>query len=104
MRLSQLQKYILLSVLGTKAKYKRNSLLRFYNKQRKPPKKDDQQGIITKSLERLIDKGLMVGYGRRTPEKWFIDEVRLTGKGRKEARKLFGRQQLLPLRLKKLKK
>jgi len=104
MRLSHLQKYILLSVLGTKAKYKRNSFSKFYNKQKRPPKKEDQQGIITKSLERLIDKGLMVGYGRRTPEKWFIDEVRLTGKGRKESRKLFGQQQSLPLRLKKIKK
>lgn len=104
MRLSSLQKYILLSVLGTKAKYKRNSFFRFYNKQKKPPKKDDQQGIITKSLERLIGKGLMVGYGRRTPEKWFIEEVRLTGKGRKEARKLFGQQQVLPLHLRKIKK
>lgn len=104
MRLSNLQKFILLSVLGTKTNYKRNLFHRFYNKQKKPPKKDDQQGIITRSLERLIDKGLMIGYGRRTPEKWFFDEVRLTSKGRKEARKLFGQQQALPLRLKKRKK
>jgi len=104
MRLSTLQKYILLSVLGIKAKYKRNSFLKFYDKQKKPPKKDDQQGIITRSLERLIDKGLMIGYGRRTPEKWFIDEIRLTGKGRKEARRLLGKQQALPLHLRKVKK
>lgn len=104
MRISQLQKYILLSIYGTKGQFKRNQLFRFYNKQKKPPKKEDQQGIITRSLERLIDKGLMIGYGRRTPEKWFIDEVRLTNIGKREAKKLFGRQQTLPLRLKKSKK
>jgi len=104
MRLSQLQKYILLSIYGTKGKFKRNQLFRFYNKQKKSPKKEDQQGIITKSLERLIDKGLMIGYGRQTPEKWFIDEVRLTSRGKREAKKLFGQQQALPLRLKKVKK
>jgi hypothetical protein len=104
MRLSKLQKYILLSVYGTKGQFKRNQFFRFYNKQKKSPKKEDQHGIITKSLERLIDKGLMIGYGRRTPEKWFIDEVCLTSKGKREARKLFGKQQALPLCLKKAKK
>ena len=53
---------------------------------------------ITKSLERLIDKGLMIGYGRRTPEKWFIDEVQLTPAGRRAARITLGEQQRLPLK------
>lgn len=104
MRLSQLQKYILLSIYGTKGKFKRNQFFRFYNKQKKPPKKGDQQSIITKSLERLIDKGLMIGYGRRTPEKWFIDEVKLTVRGKKAVKKLYGKQQVLPLKLKIAKK
>lgn len=103
MKLSQLQKYILLNSVGLKGKLKRSQLLKFYEKQKSPPKKADQQGIVTKSLERLIEKGLMIGYGRRTPEKWFIEEVRLTGQGQREARKLFGQQQVLPLHLKKLK-
>jgi hypothetical protein len=59
---------------------------------------------MTKSLERLIDKGLMIGYGRRTPEKWFIDEIRLTDVGKKAARKLLGQQQKLPLPVKRIKK
>jgi len=104
MRLSSLQKYILINLFGSKGKSKRTQLLRFYDKQKKPPKKEDQQGIMTKSLERLIDKGLMIGYGRRTPEKWFIDEVGLTAKGKKEARKLMGQQQRLPLPVKRIKK
>ena len=104
MRLSSLQKYILINLLGSKGKSKRNQLLRFYDKQKNPPKKEDQQGIMTKSLERLIGKGLMIGYGRRTPEKWFINEVSLTAKGKKETRKLMGQQQRLPFLIKKVKK
>lgn len=104
MKLSRLQKYILHSTHGTKVIHKRKQFFIYYDKQKKPPKKMDQQGTITRSLERLIDKGLMIGYGRRTPEKWFIDEVKLTSQGRTEAKKLHGRQQSLPLGLKKVKK
>ncbi len=103
MRLSSLQKYILLSLVGARGNCKRSQLMRFYDKQKDPPKKIDQHGILTKSLERLIDKGLMIGYGRRTPEKWFIDEVRLTSRGTREAKKLFGKQQVLSFTLKKAK-
>ena len=101
MKLSKLQKFILIESLGAKGKSKRKSLLKFYDKQKSPAKKEDQQNIITQSLERLIDKELMIGYGRRTPHKWFIDEIKLTAKGRKQARSLFGKQQSLPLRLKR---
>lgn len=53
--------------------------------------------VITKALERLIDRGLLVGYGMRTKEKWFIKDVRLTPEGRRAARKVVGTQQRLPL-------
>jgi hypothetical protein len=101
MRLSSLQKYILINLLGSKGKAKHSQFLKFYEKQKSQPKKEDQHGILTKSFERLIDKGLMIGHGRRTAEKWFFDEVSLTGKGKKEARKLMGQQQRLPLLMKK---
>ncbi|MFH0804828.1 MAG: hypothetical protein V1916_01375 [Patescibacteria group bacterium] len=97
MKLSQLQKYILRASAGTAAKTKRSVLLRYYDRQAKATQKEDQQGILTRSVERLIDKGLAIGYGRRTQEKWFIDEVRLTDLGRREARKLRGQQQTLPM-------
>ena len=103
MKLSKLQKFILLESLGRKGIFKRNTLLKFYDKQKTPAKKEERQKIITKSLESLIDKELMIGYGRRTPHKWFIDEIKLTAKGRKKAKSLFGKQQALPLRLKKSK-
>ncbi|MEA1980819.1 MAG: hypothetical protein U9N54_07585 [candidate division Zixibacteria bacterium] len=104
MRLSQLQKYILLSTYGAKKKIKRVGLLKFYDKQKNKPKKEDQQGIVTRSIESLIEKGLMIGFGRRTPEKWFIEEVKLTGKGKQQVKKFFGEQQVLPFKLKQVKK
>ena len=70
---------------------------RAYEKQKEKPNKKDQADTITKSVESLIDKGFMVGYGVRTPKKWYIEEVRLMSKGRKLARKLLGEQQQLPL-------
>ncbi|MDP2684132.1 MAG: hypothetical protein Q8P20_03675 [bacterium] len=98
MRLSQLQKYILLSVYSARNNVKRNIFLKFYDKQKKKPKKVDQQGIITRSMESLIEKGLMIGFGRRTPEKWFIEDVKLTSKGKKQVKKLYGEQQILPFK------
>ena len=98
MRLSQLQKYILLSAYGARSKVKRNIFLKFYDKQKKKPKKIDQQGIVTRSMESLIEKGLMIGFGRRTPEKWFIEDVKLTSKGKKRVKKLYGEQQVLPFK------
>jgi len=54
--------------------------------------------IITQSLERLIDRGFLVGYGVRTPRKWFIKEVRITRGGVKNWEKFLERKQKrLPL-------
>ncbi|MFH1236389.1 MAG: hypothetical protein V1685_05670 [Parcubacteria group bacterium] len=93
MRLSSLQKYILRECHGVKGAYKRNRLSVFYAKQKDAPKGEDQQNTITKSLERLIDKELLIGLGRRTPHMWFIDDIKLTAKGKKVARHLLGEQQ-----------
>ena len=99
MRLSTLQKYILRqSIQSRRTRFPRKEFMRFYEAMEQPPSLDDRQGGITKSLERLIDKGLMIGYGRRTPKKWFIDEIRLTPAGTKTARRLLGEQQKLPFR------
>ncbi len=88
---SRLQRYILTAIVGSRIeRFPRRLVNEFYAKQAHRPK--DVEGVITKSLERLIDKELLVGYGRRTPHKWFIEEVRLTTKGRRTARALLGRQ------------
>jgi len=101
MRLSNLQKYILIQGLYRKpGRFTRSGLIKFYDKIKKKPSKKDVQNIITKSIERLIDKELLIGYGRRTPHKWFIKEIKLTGKGRKVAKKLLGEQQALPFKKK----
>lgn len=97
MRLSTLQRYILRQCLFEGKKLNRDRLVTFYNNQKNKPKKEDLVNIITKSIERLIGNGLLVGYGVRTAEKWFIREVRLTRKGAKTARESLGRQQKLKI-------
>lgn len=102
MRLSSLQKYILINSFGERGFIvSKKNLAKFYNGQKKKPKSRDVPGIITRSVERLIDKELMIGIGVRTPHKWFIKEVRLTPNGRKIARELLGKQQQLPFNKKR---
>ena len=96
MRLSPLQKHILRECYGRRqARIARKTFTAFYTKHAPPQSVQDS---ITKSLERLIDKGLMIGFGRRTTEKWFIEEVKLTANGRRLAKKALGVQQSLPLK------
>ncbi len=57
-----------------------------------------QEEIITKSLMSLIDRGFAIGYGRRTPCKWFITHIKLTKQGTKKAIEVLeSRQRKLPL-------
>lgn len=102
MKLSKLQKYILLEAYATKDKLLRGKLLDYYktkkNKKKKPNKKD-QINIIHRSINRLIDRGLMIGYGKRTREKWFYTFIRLSPQGKATAKKIFlDKQQKLPLK------
>ena len=102
MKLSALQKYILKQCIQTKDKMISKSVLeRFYNGKKDKPK--DTINVITKSVERLIKKELVTGYGWKTPHKWFIRQVKLTPKGRRVAKDLFGVQQKLPFRKLKVK-
>jgi len=81
----------------------RDRLIKFYGNVQVAPKSEIQTKIITRSLESLIDKGLMIGHGLRTTHKWFIKEIKLTLKGKKEAKKLLGEQMTLPLKTRKAK-
>jgi hypothetical protein len=102
MKLSTLQKYILKEILfSKKPRVDRKIFNKFYSKQKNPPKADIRTNIITKSIERLIDKGLIVGFGEKTQHKLFIDKVRLTPQGRKTAQLLLGRQEQLPFKKRK---
>ncbi|MFZ5391452.1 MAG: hypothetical protein ACOZAJ_04230 [Patescibacteria group bacterium] len=103
MRFSALQKYILKSCyFSSAAKVSRQVFMKHYQAVVKPPKRGDQVNSLTKSLESLIDRSLLKGYGVRTPRKWFISDVKLTPLGRKVARRLISQQPPLPLPLKKL--
>ena len=104
MRLSKLQKYILLQCFDKKySQLDRKILVKFYNSFKKRPKREIQINSITTSLDRLIKKGLLVGFGEITQTKTFIKKIRLTPLGRKTAKKLLGEQKKLPLKITKSK-
>ncbi|MBI2552305.1 hypothetical protein HYW17_03355 [Candidatus Uhrbacteria bacterium] len=96
LRLSALQRYVLGVCLAARGKVGRAPLHKFY--EGKVVKHKDVVDTVTKTLERLIDKGLLIGIGVRTPKRWYIKEVRLTPAGRKAAKRLQGEQQKLPLK------
>ena len=93
MKLSALQKFILIQSLLQGGKIERGVFRRFYGKLAKSAKEKYQESIITKSLEHLIDRELLVGYGKRTPHKWFLTHITLTKKGLKVALGLLEQRQ-----------
>lgn len=80
------------------SKFSRNKLVGFYEKKHKDTKEGQRVKAVTKSIERLIDKELLIGYGVRTPHKWFIKKIKATSKGLKIAKNLLGQQQSLPFK------
>lgn len=97
MKLSKLQKFILKQTLiSNKMKVARIIFEKFYSSEKSAPSKKIQANIITKSIERLIDKGLLVGFGEKTQYKLFITQVKLTMPGKKIAQTLLGQQTQLP--------
>ncbi len=95
---SPLQKYILRECYGSKGRrIDRKLFVNFYAK-KSLIKRDLQAKIITKSIERLIDREMLIGFGVRTAKKWFIKEVKMVESGRKKWRKYLKRKQKkLPL-------
>ena len=93
MKLSALQKYVLMECFAADEKILRGKLLNYYYNKKKKPGKKDQMDIISKSLNRLIDKGMVVGYGKRTAEKWFFTFIKLTPKGKAKARQIYREKQ-----------
>jgi len=99
MRISGLQKYILLQSFDAQNKLDRKVLLEFYGLSKKKPGREIMVNSITNSIERLIKKGLVVGFGEITREKIYITKIRLTREGRLVAKRALGEQKKLPLRL-----
>ena len=99
MRLSGLQKYILNQCYLNKNKTRlKIDFYVFYSKsKRKKIKK--VQDIIHRSLENLVAKYLIIAYGRKTAQKWFINKVKLTSKGKRVAKETIKkRQRKLPIK------
>lgn len=103
MKLSGLQKYILLQAFDSKNKLDRKVLLGFYGSYKKKSSKDIMVNSITNSIERLVKKGLIVGFGEITKEKIYINKIRLTREGRILAKKALGEQKSLPFKMTKFK-
>ena len=94
MRLSALQRFILIQCLQSKNRTAdKKACEKFYDRIPSHPSKHDITTIITRSVERLVEKELVIVYGWHTAQKWFIDRVRLTKQGSEVARRLLGVQQ-----------
>jgi hypothetical protein len=100
MKLSSLQKYILLQCFDSKRTLDRRILLEFYGSAKKKLGQNIMVNSITNSLERLIKKGLIVGFGEITKDKIFITKIRLTRAGSSVAKKALGEQRHLPFKAK----
>jgi len=97
MRLSSLQKYILSRCCLNNNNGIKADFYGFYPKVNISLKA--VQDIIHKSLDSLVKKDLLIAFGRKTAQKWFIDKVRLTTDGRKMAKEIIkGRQRKLPIK------
>ena len=97
--LSNLQKFILEECLEQGGTLSRRLIDKKYEPSKSSAKAENFKKVITQSIERLIDRGFVVGYGIKTKEKLFITKIRLTALGRraaKQARQL--KQKKLPLK------
>ncbi len=102
-QLSKLQEYILRKSLGYKQRggIDKNTFFKFYKNIKNKPK--DIENIIIKSLNRLIERDLIIAFCKKTKHKTFINKILLTPLGRKVAQKLLGTQEKLPMKFKKTK-
>ena len=99
MRLT-LRAYILKKAMEGSGRISRRGLEGYYSGLSDSLKRKDQTDALTKAILRLIARGLVVGVGVRTKEKWFIKEVQLTAAGRRAAKTILSKQPTLPFRRK----
>lgn len=99
MKYGSLQKYIVLRCYEKGGRFDRKIFRDFYADREQGAQERYQEGIITKSLESLIDRELMTGFGKRTAHKWFITHVKLTKKGKNQALDILSQgQEKLPFK------
>lgn len=93
MKLSALQKYILKQCFASaRGRITKKVIENFYSS--KTIKAKSIINDITKSIDRMIAKELVVGHGTKTAKKWYIKEVGLAPKGKRLVRTLFIQQKL----------
>jgi hypothetical protein len=80
MYFSLLQRHILKECFAKKGEAVHRRVFHVFYRNKKITRKD-AINTITKCMERLIDSGLLIGYGTRTTQKWFIREVKITRRG-----------------------
>lgn len=103
MRLSPLQRYLLLEGYRQKRRLSKAYLLRYYETMSTPPSVKDQHSALDKSIERLVRQGFLRAHGTRTQEKWVIEQVSLTREGRAFALQFIKMRGRLPLPVRKRK-
>lgn len=96
MRLSNLQKQILTECYFASGKISSEEIVKSY----RDGGTKNIRGIVIKSLERLIKKELLSAVAKKTSQKLFIKEIKLTKLGRELARKILKqKQKKLPLKM-----
>jgi len=100
MRLSRLQKYILNQCYLSRNKAKSKAdFYSFYPRKELEKNKRNIADVIRRSLESMVAKDLLVAYGKKTSQKWFIQKIRLTSKGKRVAKEIIKqRQRKLPIK------
>ena len=100
MRLSGLQKYILSQCyLNKNGLVAKADFYGFYPKKEFEENKKNIQDIVNKSLESLVAKDLLVAFGHKTAQKWFINKVKLTPGGKRAAKEIIkSKQRRLPIK------
>lgn len=92
-----LQRTILLEAAAAKPRLHRRLLEEEYRFSHPQATSREVVESVTKAVERLVARGLAVGYGYKTQHKLFLTSVRLTPAGRRLAKSFGVRQQTLPL-------
>ncbi len=100
MRLSKLQKFILITCYEKKDKARAKT--DFYKYYPAKELKENRLGVqvgIQKSIDNLVAKDLVAAFGHKTAKKFYIHKVRLTVRGRRKAKELIKqKQRKLPIK------
>lgn len=95
MRLSKLQKNILEFIYTSKKEFAaRKDLYRFYPLEEIKKNFINIQSVLQKSIENLIEKEYVTGYGYKTAQKWFVQKIKLTRSGKIKAGELVKSKQM----------